>query len=140
MRIDSSLKVAIFLVHCLAYVHSYQQYEEALIGNGLIGSHFGIPGLNATFDYVIVGGGTAGLTVATRLAENTAYSIAVIEAGGFPETDNGNLTSIPAFNSYWVGKSPAIRNPLVDWGVYTLPMEVSLNISVRILRTFLLIR
>jgi hypothetical protein len=30
----------------------------------------GILGIDTTFDYVVVGGGTAGLTIATRLAEN----------------------------------------------------------------------
>ncbi|GAA5921451.1 hypothetical protein JCM3775_003055 [Rhodotorula graminis] len=34
-----------------------------------------------TFDYVIVGGGTAGLALASRLSENSSLSIAVIEAG-----------------------------------------------------------
>lgn len=44
------------------------------------GSH--TPGTNASFDYVIVGGGTAGLTLATRLAQNGSFSVAVVEAGG----------------------------------------------------------
>ncbi|PVF96902.1 alcohol oxidase [Serendipita vermifera] len=35
-----------------------------------------------TFDYVVVGGGLTGLTVASRLAENPATKILVIEAGG----------------------------------------------------------
>lgn len=52
-------------------------------------SAFGIPGLNATYDYVVVGGGTAGNTIATRLAE-AGWSVAVIEAGDFYENDNGN--------------------------------------------------
>lgn len=47
------------------------------------GNHFGIPGINETFDYVVVGGGTAGLTVAYRLAEDTTKTVAVIEGGGF---------------------------------------------------------
>ena len=34
-------------------------------------------------DYIVVGGGTAGLTIANRLAENN--TVAVIEAGGFYE-------------------------------------------------------
>ncbi|GAA5928009.1 hypothetical protein JCM1841_001819 [Sporobolomyces salmonicolor] len=34
-----------------------------------------------TFDYVIVGGGTAGLVIANRLSENSSITVAVIEAG-----------------------------------------------------------
>ena len=33
------------------------------------------------FDYVVVGGGLTGITVAARLAENPAVSVLVIEAG-----------------------------------------------------------
>jgi hypothetical protein len=34
-----------------------------------------------TFDYVVVGGGLTGITVAARLAENPSVSVLVIEAG-----------------------------------------------------------
>ena len=34
----------------------------------LTSNSFGLAGSNATFDYVVVGGGTAGLAVAYRLA------------------------------------------------------------------------
>jgi choline dehydrogenase len=37
---------------------------------------------NQTFDYIIVGGGLTGITVAARLAENPDTSVLVIEAGG----------------------------------------------------------
>jgi choline dehydrogenase-like flavoprotein len=34
-----------------------------------------------TFDYVIIGGGTAGLVLASRLTEDSAIHVAVLEAG-----------------------------------------------------------
>ncbi|KAF8998505.1 hypothetical protein BDQ17DRAFT_1361893 [Cyathus striatus] len=37
--------------------------------------------LNHTFDYIIVGGGTAGLTIANRLTEDKQTTVLVIEAG-----------------------------------------------------------
>lgn len=36
----------------------------------------------AKYDYVIIGGGHAGITVAGRLAEDKKVSVLVIEAGG----------------------------------------------------------
>ena len=85
-----------------------------------LGSSFGIPG-NATFDYVVVGGGTAGLTVAARLAQDGTRSVAVIEAGSFYEIGNGNLSEIPLFGPAGAGKSPTDVPPIVDWGFFTTP-------------------
>ena len=34
-----------------------------------------------TFDYIVVGGGLTGITVAARLAENPSVSVLVVEAG-----------------------------------------------------------
>ena len=95
------------------------------IGN-VLGTAFGAPGTNATFDYVIVGGGTAGLTIATRLAEDPAISVAVIEAGGFYEIDNGNRSTVPGYANYYTGSDPKNYNPLVDWGFTTVPQTVRL--------------
>ncbi|EMC92904.1 hypothetical protein BAUCODRAFT_569073 [Baudoinia panamericana UAMH 10762] len=58
-----------------------------------LGSAFGIPG-NASYDYVVIGGGTAGLTIATRLAQG-GHTVSVIEAGGFYEVENGNRSVVP---------------------------------------------
>lgn len=93
----------------------------------LLGSSFGIPGLNSTFDYVIVGGGTAGLAIATRLVEQNAGSVAVVEAGTFYELSNGNASQVPGPGVNYAGKSPLDWQPLIDWGYMTTPQAVSLT-------------
>ena len=101
--------------------------QQSLGGDlNLIGTSFGVPGQNASFDYVVVGGGTAGLAMATRLAQ-TSSSVAVIEAGGFYELDNGNNSVIPAFATRFAGADPNDYNPLVDWDFVTSPQAVRLS-------------
>ena len=80
-----------------------------------------LPTQNTTYDYVIVGGGLAGLTLASRLSETANISVAVIEAGGFYEQLDGNLSQIPADDVMWTSKSTSDVNPLVDWGFNTTP-------------------
>ncbi|PWY88672.1 glucose-methanol-choline oxidoreductase [Aspergillus sclerotioniger CBS 115572] len=96
---------------------------ESITASGLLGSHFGIPGLNATYDYVVIGGGTAGLAVARRLAETPSVSVAVIEAGDFPQFSNGNYSEVPAYASEFTGSDPTLKNPALDWYMYTTPQE-----------------
>jgi choline dehydrogenase len=85
---------------------------------------FGPPTSNGTYDYVVIGGGTAGLVIATRLAQ-ASKSVAVIEAGGFYEQDVGNLSTVPAYAVYGAGTSPDAIIPGVDWGFITSPQAVS---------------
>ena len=94
-------------------------FYETLNAQSLLGSHFGVPGRPAQFDYVIVGGGTAGLAIARRLAHDNANSVAVIEAGGLYEQDNGNLSEIPAQAGNFVGSAPLENNLWIDWGLET---------------------
>lgn len=94
----------------------------------LLGSSFGIPGRDATYDYVVVGGGTAGLTLASRLVEQKAGSVAVIEAGTFYEISNGNVSQIPGTAATYVGKDKEDWQPLVDWGYLTTPQAVRIAI------------
>jgi choline dehydrogenase len=93
-----------------------------------IGSSFGVPG-PASYDYIVVGGGTAGITVATCLAQDGRYSVAVIEAGTFYELSNGNLSVIPGFDFHDEGHTTAAPNPLIDWNFTTTPQAGALGVS-----------
>lgn len=109
------------LLSPLCLVQAINLFDDGARGP-LLGSTFGVPGVNATFDYIVVGGGTAGLTIATRLSQTQGLSVAVVEAGGFYEIDNGNITSIPGF----AASSAGVFQPLIDWGIQTVPQNVTL--------------
>lgn len=70
-------------------------------------------------DYIIVGGGTSGLTLAARLTEIPSISVLVIEAGSYhepaPEID------IPGM----VGRT--IANPKYDWTFLSVPQKHANN-------------
>jgi choline dehydrogenase len=71
--------------------------------------------LEQTFDFVIIGSGAAGLTLANRLSADNKYTVAVIEAG-----DDGSAVMdrvlIPGL-TYTDGVStPGAPN---DWGYWT---------------------
>ncbi|EAW14213.1 GMC family oxidoreductase [Aspergillus clavatus NRRL 1] len=79
----------------------------------------GIPGkweslwsTHHTFDYVVVGGGTAGVTVAARLAEQN-FKVALVEAGYSYEIGSPTAV-IPGAASLGVGSSPG-STTAVDW-------------------------
>lgn len=73
------------------------------------------------FDYVILGGGTAGLVIASRLTEDPAITVAVIEAGDF-EKNNPNVTSTTGLG---LGK-----NTRVDWQYDTAPQIYAANETI----------
>ncbi|KAJ5345131.1 Glucose-methanol-choline oxidoreductase [Penicillium brevicompactum] len=68
-----------------------------------------------TFDYVVVGGGTGGSALATRLAQNN-LKVALIEAGGHYELES--LAEVPAADVLPVGSDPNAKSP-EDWGFVT---------------------
>ncbi|KUJ20830.1 alcohol oxidase [Mollisia scopiformis] len=58
------------------------------------------------YDYIVVGGGPGGLTVANRLSEVSGISVAVIEAGR-EVFNNPNVTSVDGFTT--------ALNTAIDW-------------------------
>ncbi|RMZ10969.1 hypothetical protein D0860_03636 [Hortaea werneckii] len=86
----------------------------------LLGNAFGMGYENATYDYVVVGGGTAGLAVASRLAEGADMTVAVIEAGDFYELRSGNTSQVPAYGSKYLSFNDLDPNyQPVDWDFIT---------------------
>ena len=73
--------------------------------------------MNTTFDYIIIGAGTAGCLLANRLSKDPAKRVLLIEAGG---PDNYPWIHIP------VGYLHCIGNPRTDWLFQTEP-EAGLN-------------
>ncbi len=66
--------------------------------------------LDGTYDYVIVGAGTAGCVLASRLTEDPAVRVLLLEAGG---SDNYHWVHIPVGYLYCIG------NPRTDWMMKT---------------------
>ncbi|KAJ5777180.1 hypothetical protein N7520_000426 [Penicillium odoratum] len=75
----------------------------------------GAPLVDASFDYVVVGGGTGGNVVATRLAQQS-FKVALVEAGGYYEIQS--LAEVPAADVLPVGSDPSTSSA-VDWGFVT---------------------
>ncbi len=67
---------------------------------------------DAEFDVVVVGGGSAGCVMASRLTENPLISLCLIEAG---KTDRNPWIHIP------LGFGKLVPNPKINWGYETEP-------------------
>jgi choline dehydrogenase len=76
---------------------------------------------SATFDYVIIGGGTAGCLLANRLSAEPNNRVLLLEAG---KTDSYPWIHIPVGYLYCIG------NPRTDWMYHTEP-DAGLNNRVQ---------
>jgi choline dehydrogenase len=75
---------------------------------------------NITFDYVVVGAGSAGCVVAARLSE-TGAKVLLLEAGG---RDRHPLIHIPA------GVKTLLHNPKLNWNYASIPEPGSANRAI----------
>jgi choline dehydrogenase-like flavoprotein len=72
---------------------------------------------HAAYDYVVVGAGSAGAVVASRLSESGAYRVLLLEAG--TKGSNHFWSRVP------VGTSKMIDDPSVNWCYKSEPDEGS---------------
>ncbi|OCK81714.1 GMC oxidoreductase [Lepidopterella palustris CBS 459.81] len=120
------------LATLVAFLSLFASFVFSLTINA---TNLGVPGVDCAYDYIIIGGGTSGLTIAARLAENfPLLSVAVVEAGGFYEIDNGAGSIIPGLGAAQnTGTSPNDTSP-IDWNFVTTPQTGAANRVVRYAR------
>ncbi|KAH9023899.1 alcohol oxidase [Lactarius pseudohatsudake] len=68
---------------------------------------------NHSFDYIVIGGGTAGLVVAARLSEDPSVSVLVLEAGS-PNLNDPAILTTARYGIHF-------GDPQYDWGFTTVP-------------------
>lgn len=76
------------------------------------------PRATASYDYIVVGGGTCGLVIANRLSENSSVSVLVIEAGD-SVLNNTNVTATDGYGN-------AFGTP-IDWAYKTVAQTYANN-------------
>lgn len=110
-------QICCFVLFSPSAIHAYYR------GGSIFGNNFGIPGRNASYEYVVIGRGTGGLALASRLAENGSDTVAIIEPGGFYESDNWNISVVPGLGLVYdpVSLLFTYAYPIVDWGIVTTP-------------------
>ncbi len=74
------------------------------IGDPVGVSKFPIPALRHSYDYIVIGAGSAGAVIAARLSENPGHNVLLLESGG----DGSLVTEVP-------GAVGITLNSNIDW-------------------------
>ena len=125
---------SLVLVALLAASSASQEKIYSRQLDGILGALEGAVGVNTSYDYVVVGGGTAGLAIATRLAEDASTTVAIIEAGSIYEVTSPVLASTPGGDVIFCGSDITDNNPVVDWSFLTEPQAGANQRSIHFAR------
>ncbi|XP_015786601.2 glucose dehydrogenase [FAD, quinone]-like [Tetranychus urticae] len=89
----------------MAMILLLRQEEPSMIGRNT---------WDKEYDYIIVGGGSAGAVIANRLSENSEWKVLLLEAGG----SESILSDIPI-------TAATLQMTKIDWAYQTEPQEAS---------------
>ena len=73
--------------------------------------------INGSYDFVVVGGGLAGLVVGSRLSQDTNHTVLVLEAGSNGDAYRERIDT-PAYSYY-----QSLWGTPLDWAYSTDPQE-----------------
>ena len=77
-----------FLIASISYYHYHEDNPELKVKDAAK--------LLRSYDFIVVGAGSAGAVIANRLSENPAWKILLLEAGG----DETEISDVPALAAY----------------------------------------
>ena len=102
--------MGLFKVAVIFAIFAVAFYFVAISRDSLV-----VTNINSTYDYIVVGAGSAGAVLAARLSEDKDITVLVVEAGG---EDTQILPYVPMMSALF-------QNTSLDWVYYTEPQTHS---------------
>jgi choline dehydrogenase len=121
MALSKASLVAVGLLQLLGSVDAYVPGARSVSHSTILSR---ADDLLPEYDYIIVGGGTAGLTVADRLTENGKHSVLVLERGVFQNSSSVTRVS----GGFW-----GLIDPTLTFNISSVPQTGLNNRSIAVI-------